>query len=98
LNVSLLPGKIGSFGKSVVTFCDPEKQLLSVIVRCAISKLAGIFCSFLPSPVKGRPRRRLYKERILEGFPRFFRRSHHSLPKFKTKKPLGGDGRSWYPP
>ena len=47
----LWPAKTGSFGKSVVTFCDPEKQLLSVIVRCAIGKLAGVFCSFLPSPI-----------------------------------------------
>ena len=76
--MSAWPGKTGSFGKSIVAVCDYEKQFFGAIIRCALGKLAGAFCSFLPSPIKRRPRRGLYKEMILKSF-RFFYRSHYSL-------------------
>ena len=75
----LLPGKTGSFGKSIVAVCDYEKQFFSAIICCALGKRASAFCSFLPSPIKRRPRRGLHKEMILKSF-RFFYRSHYSLP------------------
>ena len=78
VNVSLLPSKTGSFDKSIVAVCDYEKQFFGAIIRCAIGKLTGTFRSFLPSPIKRRPRRGLYKEGILKSF-RFFYRSHYSL-------------------
>jgi hypothetical protein len=80
LNVSPLPGKAGSFGKSIVAFCDYEKQFFGAIIRCALGKRASAFCSFLPSPIKRCPSRGLYKEGILKSFC-FFYRSHYSLPK-----------------
>jgi hypothetical protein len=33
LNVSLLPGKTGSFGKSIVAVCDYERQFFGAIIR-----------------------------------------------------------------
>jgi hypothetical protein len=75
---SAWPGKTGSFGKPIVSVCDYEKKLFGAIIRCALRKRAGAFCSFLPSPIKRHPRRGLYKERILKSF-RFFYRSHYLL-------------------
>jgi hypothetical protein len=78
MNVSLLPSKTGSFGKSIVAVCYYEKQFFGAIIRCALGERASAFCSFVPSPIKRSPRRGLYKEGILKSF-RFFYRSHYSL-------------------
>ena len=67
VNVSLLPSKTGSFGKTIVAVCDYEKQFFGAIIRCALGKRASAFCSFLPSPIKRCPSRGLYKEGILKS-------------------------------
>ncbi len=67
----------GLFRKAAVHVGGHEKQFLRVITCCALRKLSGAFGSFLPRPVKWRPRAGLYKETILMGFPD--QRSHHSL-------------------
>jgi hypothetical protein len=79
INVSLLSGETGSFGKLIVAVCDYEKQFFGAIIRCALGKRASAFCLFLPSPIKRCPRQGLYKEGILKSF-RFFYRSHYSFP------------------
>jgi len=92
LNVSLLPGKTGSFGKSIVAVCNYEKQFLGAIIRCALGKRASAFCSFLPSPIKRHPRRGLHKEVILKSFRLFFARITRSLHQrdevFRRRRPF----------
>ena len=55
VNVSLLPSKTGSFGKSIIAVCDYEKQFFGAIIRCALGKRASAIRSLLPSPIKRHP-------------------------------------------